>query len=137
MIKFTSEGRFIEEIIFSGGKLSDNWEVVSEKDSEDEEENIIYFGFQSRAKYWFDNDDSAQITLVNTEPLEGRGHDFTAVLGAGEHQSNSKNISLYVDDLYDTPKELEDAKVFYSIEDWNEKWKFSSRTAQGTGWGAD
>lgn len=136
LLTFTSEGRKIKETIFSDGKLNANWEVISDSDAEDEKNNIIYFGFQSRSRYWFDKKDSARIVLTNAQILKGHGYDFKADLAAGKHEATAKKITQYADDLNDTQEEQDNAKAFISIEDWDNRWTLSNKTAQGTGWGA-
>lgn len=139
LLEFTTEGSKQKEIIFSNGKLNANWKVIGDSDfdsdAEDKTNNVIYFGFVSHSKYWFNKSDSAKITLINNKPLSGWGYDFKGDLKAGKHVSKAKEITQYEDDIHETTEELEHAKAFINHKNWQTSWPLNNRTPQGTGWG--
>jgi len=131
VLSFTSEGKRINEIIFSHGKINPGWEVVGKDDAYDAEHNTIYFGFVSKDKYWLNLDDSAKITFNNPHNQKGWGADFKADFKPGKYEANAEYFSLYEDDTYDTEEELAEACAYVSVEDWKEHWPLVAQIKPG------
>ena len=131
---FTSEGKTVKEKIFSNGKLNSNWEVISDNDLKDKKNNIIYFGFVSKKRYWLNKNDSAKITLNAYSSLKGWGPYFKAILPKGRYVSHSKFFTIFEDDLADSPKDLTLMNAYITLENWKNLWTLEKKTKNGTGW---
>lgn len=125
VLEFTSEGKTIKQTVFAHGTLSSKWKVVSDSDKEEAENatnNVIYFAFESKQKYWLTKTDSATLTFSTPNTLQGWGPDFRAQLPAGNYVASAASFSLYEDDLYDSKQELMEANAFLELENWNKRW---------------
>ncbi len=131
ILEFTSEGNTIKQVIFSNGELNPKWHVISDDTNKNDfSNNVIYFGFESKQKYWFIKNDSATLSFSNVNTLQGWGPDFKAQLPSGKYNS-SATFTLYEDDIYENKQELLEANAFLSLEDWQQYWSLENISKPG------
>ena len=116
VLRIIRDEQINEIVVFNKGEITKGWEAIcSESGPQD---NAIYFGFHSTARYSTTPNDKVELELIAKEDLDGIGRLQTGVLKAGTHKALG-NLKIYSTDS-DT-----------AYIEWQDKWLLDITSEEG------